>query len=123
MQKDSKNKDITTPLHLIQEIVKILETKKCENISALNLNTVNTFLSYFVIASANTTTQARSVSREITRFMKGHRKMSSRQHSDMDSGWVLLDFDDILVHIMTPQTREFYDLDKLWGDAKPVKII
>ena len=119
MQKDTTTDN--NSLELIKEIVSILKTKKCENISVLNLDSVNTFLSYFVIASSNTNLQARSASRDILGFMKKYRK-GSRPQSDNDSGWVLLDFEDILVHIMTPESREYYDLEKLWGDANRIIV-
>ena len=117
---NKNNKELTDSA--IKLIVSTLQSKKCEDITVLNLNTVNAFLSWFIIASVQSTTQAKSVSRELVKTLKSERIKNYNNQNDIESGWILLDFGDIFVHIMTPQTRNFYDLEKLWGDAKQIQI-
>lgn len=117
-QKKSKT-DVKEILTLIQ---KILVSKKCDEITILNLEDVNSYLSYFVICTALTNIQAQATARELERTFK-HLKISKNSSANgQDSGWTLLDFGEILIHIMTPEKRNFYSLEKLWGDAKPVNI-
>ena len=116
MEKTTKNDDSSDIIRIISEI---LESKKCDDISVLNLENINSYLSWFVIATSGTSTQARAASREIQKAMKSYRKINTNRGID-DSGWILLDYGDIIVHIMTPDLRNFYDLDKLWGDSKKI---
>lgn len=99
-----------------------MEEKKCEDIVILNLEKVNSYLSIFIIASVNSATQARAVSREIEKSLKEFKlgMGSQDKSSSLDSGWILLDYGEIIVHIMTKDARGYYDLEKLWGDAKKV---
>ena len=121
------NADVVT---ILKEIRTILLEKKCDDISFLDLQDVNSYLTYFVIATAKTNTQARSTAREIDRFMKPLRKSSGIQTRSItgnsvvkdDSGWLLLDYGDILVHVMETDIRSYYNLERLWGDAKSIDL-
>ncbi|MBE7411239.1 MAG: ribosome silencing factor [Leptospiraceae bacterium] len=121
-QKKEKYSDTKKILLQIQTI---LASKKCEEISILNLENVNSYLSYFVICTVMTSIQAQATARELEKSLK-HLKLGKGNQSNgqgsLDSGWILLDFGEILVHIMTKEKRNFYDLERLWGDAKPVKL-
>ncbi len=120
-----KKREDTDTKKVLSQIQTILSSKKCENISILNLENVNSYLSYFVICTVLTNVQASATARDLERNLK-HLKLGAGKQSigsnSSDSGWILLDFGEILVHIMTEEKRKFYDLEKLWGDAKPVKI-
>jgi len=115
---------------ILKEIRAILLDKKCEDISFLDLQDVNSYLTYFVIATAKTNTQARSTAREIDKYMKPLRKSTGIQTRSVtgnsvakdDSGWLLLDYGDILVHVMESDIRSYYNLERLWGDAKSIDL-
>lgn len=118
------NKEFTVN-DILKNIKKIFLEKKCEEIQFLDLQNVNSYLTYFAIATAKTDTQARSVAREIEKFMKPLRKGQGIQNRSPqgnvakdNSGWLLLDYGDIIVHIMNPEIRSYYNLERLWGDAK-----
>ncbi|MCB1194485.1 MAG: ribosome silencing factor, partial [Leptospiraceae bacterium] len=110
---------------VIQTIVSILKDKKCEDTVVLDIQKVNSYLSYFVVTSVVSEIQGKAVSRELEKKLKayklgpGNQDKSSRSY---ESGWILLDYGDILVHVMTPEKRRFYDLERLWGDAKILDI-
>ncbi len=123
-KKEPKKNSENDVKKILGDIQKILISKKCDDISILNLENVNSYLSYFVICTALTSVQAQATAKDIERSLK-HLKLaknSSVNGSSSDSGWILLDFGEILIHIMTPEKRNFYSLEKLWGDAKPVNI-
>ncbi|MCZ8237504.1 MAG: ribosome silencing factor [Leptospiraceae bacterium] len=115
---------------ILKEIRSILLDKKCEDINFLDLQDVNSYLTYFVIATAKTNTQARSTAREIDKYMKPLRKSKGIQTRSVtgnsvakdDSGWLLLDYGDILVHVMEADVRSYYNLERLWGDAKTMEL-
>lgn len=124
-KKTKKQDSIPTTKKILKLITSILNEKKCEEITVLDLESVNTYLSIFVICTVNSTVQARAVSRELERKLKvfklGPGNQEKKAHN-ADNGWTLLDLGEIFVHIMTPEKRKFYDLEKLWGDARPLKI-
>lgn len=117
-------------MEILSQIRKIFEEKKCDDVLFLDLQDVNSYLTYFAIATVKTQTQARSVARDVDKYMKPLRKskgIQSRQAPNQaiakdDSGWLLLDYGDILVHIMDPEIRKYYDLEKLWGDSQFLEI-
>jgi ribosome-associated protein len=104
-------------LEQIQIIKEALEDKKASNIVAMDLTEVSTTLDYFIIASATSQPQLQALERSALDKMRdaGVRAVSIEGPSPR---WVLLNFGAIIVHLMTPETREFYDLEGLWADAK-----
>lgn len=123
--KSKKKESPPTTKKILKIIVSILNEKKCEDISILDLENVNTYLSIFIICSVNSGTQAKAVSRELERKLKVYKLGPGNQEKkahNADNGWTLLDLGEIFVHIMTPEKRKFYDLEKLWGDATILKI-
>lgn len=110
---------------IIKKIILILEDKKCEDIKVLNLENVNSYLSIFVICTVNNVVQARAASRELEKTLKefklGPGNQEKKAHNS-DNGWILLDLGEIIVHLMTPEKRSFYDLERLWGDANSLKV-
>lgn len=122
--KPKKKGTPTTTKKIIKKIITILEEKKCEDISILDLENVNSYLCIFIICSVNSAVQARAVSRELERSLKEYKLGPGNQEKkahNSDNGWILLDLGEIVVHIMTPEKRKYYDLEKLWGDATPIK--
>lgn len=122
---EKANNSETSPHSILKKIKQIFTDKKCDDSLFMDLQDVNSYLTYFAIATAKTDTQARSVARDIEKFMKPIRKSQGIQNrtpsgntAKDNSGWLLLDYGDIIVHIMNPEIREYYDLERLWGDAK-----
>jgi ribosome-associated protein len=110
---------------VLREIVSVLEAKKCEDISILDLESVNTYLSIFVICTVKTNTQGAATGRELVRSLKKFKfksGLANRTENSSEAGWLLIDLGPIFIHIMTSEMREYYDLDRLWGDAKPIVL-
>ncbi len=110
------SQDFLAQINIIKEA---LEDKKASNVVALDLTEVSTTLDFFVIASATSQPQLQALERSAVEKMReaGFRVASVEGPSPR---WVLLNFGAIIVHLMTPETREFYDLEGLWADAKRV---
>ncbi|PJZ55685.1 ribosome silencing factor [Leptospira barantonii] len=114
-----------TTKEILQIIHDIMVDKKCEEVSILNLEGVNSYLSYFVICTVNSAVQANAVAREVRKTLKEYKlahKEADKTGTSANSGWTLLDFGEIIIHIMTPEKREYYNLDRLWRDAKRMEL-
>lgn len=81
------------------------------------------FCDYFVICSANSLRQVNAISDAILEAMEKDKiKPISRVNSNDESGWIVLDYLDVVVHIFYAPAREFYALEHLWSDAKKVRV-
>lgn len=97
--------------------------KKAFDIVAIDLREIASFTEYFIIASGANQRQVQAISDEISEQLK--KQLNSRviRIEGYSSGeWVLLDFGDFIVHIFEQKARQFYDLERLWRDAKRVEI-
>jgi ribosome-associated protein len=98
------------------------DNKKAENIVALDVRKLSSVTDYFVIASGTSQPHLRAIVEEITsRLRDDHGLRPSRSEGSTSGSWVVLDFFDVIVHVMHADTRQRYDLEGLWGDARPVK--
>ncbi len=103
-----------------REIAEIISDKKGEDIILLDTGKVSTIADYFVIATVDSERQAKAIIDEIEKKMKHHRKLPLSVDGEMNSGWVLLDYGTVIVHIFNPGTRDYYDLEGLWSNAPVV---
>ena len=98
------------------------DNKKAENIVVLDVRDLSSVTDYFVIASGTSEPHLRAIVDEITdRLRDEHDLRPLRKDGSMQGAWVVLDFFDVIVHVMRADARERYDLEGLWGDAARVK--
>jgi ribosome-associated protein len=106
---------------LVREIVRYASDKKAHDVVELDLRGVLGYTDYFVICSGNSSRQAKAIQDGILQGLKAARGTTPRRvEGSADTGWILMDYLDVVVHIFTPETREFYRLEQLWGEA-PLK--
>jgi ribosome-associated protein len=92
--------------------------KQAEDIVVLDVRKLIVITDHFVICTAGSTRQIKSVSDEIERALKESLEVRpARREGEGDSGWWLLDYIDVVVHVFAPEEREYYDLERLWRDA------
>ncbi|MDD2956036.1 MAG: ribosome silencing factor [Oscillospiraceae bacterium] len=111
-----------TSLEMTKEIVKILDNKKAADIKAIRVKELTSIGDYFVIASATSEPHAKALSDEVEEKLSSFGVEPRRVEGYNSATWVLLDYYDVLVHIFTGETRQFYSLDRLWADGEPVDI-
>lgn len=116
-----------TPFADLDEPVKLALTcaseKKAFGMVALDLREVASFTEFFVIVSGANQRQVQAISDEISEQLKKQMKTSVvRIEGYRSAEWVLLDYGDFIVHIFEKEAREFYDLERLWRDAKKVEL-
>lgn len=100
--------------------MEIASDKQAGNIVLLDVREQCSFADYFVICAAENVRQMRTISEEIEKGLKKEGVLPHHREGDADSGWLLLDYSDVIIHIFGATEREYYDLDGLWHDAKTV---
>ena len=92
----------------------MLSDKQATDIILLDIGQVVTFADYFVIASADNPRQLRTLADTIGDDVDA-RGITVKREGNADSGWMLIDLGDVIVHLFDPETRAFYDLERLWS--------
>ena len=100
--------------------VDIAGEKQAANIVLLDAREVCSFADYFVICSGDNERQLGTIYDEIELNLKKQGVIPHHHEGTIDSGWLLLDYGDVIIHIFAAQQREFYNLDELWNEAKTV---
>ena len=101
---------------------KIAGESHCKDVVVIDLRGKSPATDYFVIATGTSSTQMRSVCDEICEEARKI-KMSRFGRAGYESGrWILLDFVDVVIHVFDAESRQYYDLELLWGDAKRLKV-
>lgn len=107
---------------LAQLCRELADNKKAENIVVLDMREVSSIADYFVIASGTSDPHLRAISEEITEHLSKHHGLRPRGvDGTLQTAWLVLDYFDVIVHIMRPDVRDHYDLETLWGDAPRVR--
>ena len=104
------------------KIAKILDEKKARNIKVIYVNKQTIIADYFVIAAGTSRTQVNALADEVE-YKLGLEGVDPTKVEGRGQGtWVLLDYDSVLVHVFNPQSREYYNLEKLWADGEEVEF-
>lgn len=99
----------------------LAENRKGENIVVLDVSKVSSITDYFVIVTGTSEPHLRAIYDEITEKLKEDEGLTPKtQDGSVSGAWIVLDFFDVIVHIMRPDVRELYKLEDLWGDVPRV---
>ncbi len=107
---------------LAREIARLTLTKKASDVVILHVKPLTDVTDYFVICSGDSDTQVKAIADAVDDGMRaaGARVWKSEGYQNLQ--WVLLDFVDVVLHVFQKHTREYYSLEKLWGDAKIERV-
>lgn len=112
-----------TPEQLAAAIVHFAEDRKALEIVQLDLRGIIDYTDYFVICSGRSDRQVKAIHDAIHAGMKSEHGVLPRKVEGVSQAhWVLMDYLDVVVHVFTPETREYYRLEQLWGEA-PAKAV
>ena len=107
---------------LVGAIAGYAADKKAIDVVELDLRGVLGYTDYFLVCSGNTGRQAKAIHDGILEGLKReHEILPRRVEGSAQAGWILMDYLDVIVHIFTPETRDFYRLEQLWGEA-PTRV-
>ncbi|MCY2957360.1 MAG: ribosome silencing factor [Planctomycetota bacterium] len=110
---------------LALDIAGFLGANQTEDLAILDVAGPIAIVDYFVIGTVRSTRQAQAVARELDQEVKDVRGKRKRNQAGMESdesNWVLLDFDDVVVHLLLPEARAYYDLESLWADVPRLAV-
>jgi len=101
--------------------VKALDDKKAVDIKVIDVTEVSSLTDYFVIASGNSSTHVKSLADEAEFKLTSNGAVLDHIEGRSTS-WILLDFDDVVIHVLGAESRGFYDLERLWADGTEIDI-
>ncbi|MHB8534302.1 MAG: ribosome silencing factor [Sulfuricaulis sp.] len=99
-----------------------LENAKARDIAVLDVRKISDFTDYMVIATGSSNRHVQSTADKVIDSLREHGVRPVGSEGKKAGDWVLLDFGDVVAHVMREQTRDFYNLEKLWSDAKRIKV-
>jgi ribosome-associated protein len=108
---------------LANRISETIFTKKGFDVIIIDLKKLVTFTDYFVICSADSDTQVKAIADQVDKVLSEEGIKCWHREGLKALNWVLMDYVDVVVHIFKKEAREFYNLEKLWGDAPTEKMI
>jgi len=107
-----------TSLEQARRIAGLAQEKLAQDVVILDMRPVVSYTDYFVVCTGQNTRQAAAIYDEVhTRMKHDVRLLPARVEGARESRWILMDYGDCVVHIFTPEAREYYRLEQLWGEA------
>lgn len=106
----------------VKMIAQALYDKKATEIDILDISELTSLGNYFIICTCSSTTQVRACVNEVEDKMAEAGIHPTHKEGYQGGSWVLMDFTDVIVHVMLRETREFYALERLWDDAPRVSV-
>ena len=107
-------------LQLAKAAVDIASDKKASDVLLLDIRDITTIADYFVICNGTNTRQIQAIAESLQEELKKQGAQLLYREGVADTGWILLDFGDVIIHIFGPKEREYYRLERLWSEAKTV---
>jgi len=103
-----------------RQITAIAEAKQATDIVMLDMSDVSNIADYFVVMTADNARQLDMLADEIVRSLKRTAGKIQGREGNVDGGWILVDYGDVIVHVLTKEQRKYYALDELWEKAKAI---
>ncbi len=114
--KDMNNKE------MVNEIVELMQDKKVLDIVILDVKELTSLTDYFILCTSESTPQTKAVMDHIYKNMRAHGLRPNNLEDTKTLEWVAMDYFNIIIHIFNQETRDYYQFERLWGDAKIEKI-
>lgn len=109
-----------TALDRAKEVAQLIDNKKGDDVRVLHIGTLTSIGDYFVVATGNSTTQVKALADAVDEKLSAQGLEPKRIEGYTSASWILMDYNDVIIHIFLKETREFYSLERLWGDAPEV---
>lgn len=107
---------------LVNKIVKILDNKKGKDIKVIDISELTTMTEYFIIVTGGSDTQVKALCDNVEEELEKEGIFVTNKEGYRTAQWILLAYDDAVVHIFLDDTRKFYDLERMWQDGIDVGI-
>lgn len=109
-------------IDLVKKVVEALEDKKAEDITVIDITEVSSIADYFVIANGSNQNQLSAMEDAVDEAMYKNGIHQKQVEGTNNSTWILMDYQDIIIHLFSREDRQFYDLDRIWKDGKQIDI-
>lgn len=109
-------------LEIVKKAAAALSDKKAEDISVIDIRDISTIADYFIIATGSNANQLTAMQDAVEEEMHKAGMHLKQIEGNRNSTWILMDFQDIIVHLFSKQDRLFYDLDRIWRDGKRIEL-
>lgn len=109
-------------IDLAMAVVEALDSKQADNIRIFDLTSLSTVTDFTVVATGTSGPHLKALISEVQRSLKKQELKSYRSSGTPDSGWVVIDYIDVVVHVFSEEAREYYAIEKLWATAKEVPL-
>ena len=111
-----------TPKDIAELAVKTIDGKKARDIKLLRTTDVTVLADYFVICTANSSTQIKTLADEVEAVLEAHGETKLHREGHHGGDWVLIDFGCVVIHLFMEEARQFYNLERLWAGADEIDI-
>ncbi|MCL2106884.1 MAG: ribosome silencing factor [Oscillospiraceae bacterium] len=111
-----------TPEALVKALAAILDSKKAQDIKAIHTTEQTILSDYFLLASGTSSTHVKALADELAFEMKKQHGISPQGVEGRATGWILIDYGAVIVHVFQAEQREYYNLERLWEDGEAVAL-
>jgi len=112
--------DEPTPLDLAQRIVDVASDRQAQDVVLLDISQIASFADYFVICSGTSERQLKAIVDNVVESLEREGFHPVHTEGAPSSGWVLIDYGSVIVHVFAPEERDYYRLERLWGEAPTI---
>ena len=109
-------------LDVVKKAVSALEDKKAEDIKVIDIHEVSSIADYFIIANGSNQNQLAAMQDAVDEAMYKSGLHARQTEGNMNSTWILIDYNDVIVHLFSKEDRLFYDLERIWKDGKVIEL-
>ncbi|WP_066636408.1 ribosome silencing factor [Desulfolucanica intricata] len=113
---------VQEPQAIVNLVVEACEDKKAHDVTVLDISEISLIADYFVICSGRSKTHVKAIAENIQDKLEDEGIFLKRKEGFQEAYWVLMDFGDVVVHVFQEAERQFYNLERLWGDARVVGL-
>lgn len=105
-------------LDAVKVVYKAMDDKKAENIKVINISEISVMADYFIICSGSSNSQISAITDNVTEELAKIGIPPRKIEGKRNTGWILLDYKDIVIHIFSREDRDFYNLERIWKDGR-----
>ena len=109
-------------LDIVKKAVNALEDKKAEDIKVIDIGEVSSIADYFIIATGSNSNQLAAMQDAVDEVMYKAGIEAKQVEGNNNSTWILIDYNDVIVHLFSKEDRLFYDLERIWKDGKVIEM-
>ncbi|MDD4169944.1 MAG: ribosome silencing factor [Desulfotomaculaceae bacterium] len=111
-----------SPQAMVNIAVQAAKDKKAQDLIVLDIAEISIIADYFVICSGRSNIQVQAIAENVQEALEKEGVTALRREGLREGTWVLLDYGDVIVHVFQEAERQFYKLERLWGDARVVEV-